>query len=77
MREVAQSTGRGAGNNRTIRRFASAREADREELAYWLQIPESERILQVWRLSQELWRLSGEPPYEPGLSRSVTRLLRR
>jgi len=77
MRAVAESTGREAGSRRTIRRFPSAREADREDLAYWMQIPESERILQVWRLSQELWRLSGEPPYEPGLSRSVTRLLRR
>jgi hypothetical protein len=34
-------------------------------------------VLHAWRLSVELWRLSGHPPYEPGLSRSVTRVRRR
>jgi hypothetical protein len=77
MRAVTEATRSGGRKPRTLRRFASAREADREDLAYWLQIPESERILEVWRLSQELWRLSGQPAYEPGLSRSVTRLHRR
>jgi hypothetical protein len=49
----------------TIRRFASAADADREDHAYWQQIPEAERALEVWRLSQELWRLKGGPPHEP------------
>jgi hypothetical protein len=61
----------------TIRRFASAADADREDLGYWQQIPESERVLEAWRLSQELWRLKGEQPHEPGLCRSVASVRRR
>jgi hypothetical protein len=61
----------------TIRRFASAADADRADRAYWLQIPESARALEAWRLSQELWRLNGGPPHEPGLCRSVARVRRR
>ena len=61
----------------TIRRFASAADADREERAYWQQIPEAERAVEAWRLSEELWRLKGERPHEPGLCRSVTGVRRR
>jgi hypothetical protein len=60
-----------------IRRFASSEEADRHDLEFWMQIPERERVLQVWRLSQELWRLRGELRDEPGLCRSVARVHRR
>ncbi len=35
----------------TSRRFASHAEADAADLAYWMAIPEAERVLQVWRLS--------------------------
>jgi hypothetical protein len=59
------------------RRFASSQEADRHDLEFWLQIPERERVIQVWRLSQELWRLRGELRDEPGLCRSVARVHRR
>ncbi len=65
------------GTARSIRRFASVADADREDLAYWLRIPESERVVEVWRLSVELWRVSGEKVNEPGLCRSVARVLRR
>ena len=61
----------------TIRRFASAADADREDHTYWQEIPEAERALEVWHLSQELWRLKGEPPHESGLCRSVARVRRR
>jgi hypothetical protein len=61
----------------TVRRFASAADADREDHAYWQQIPEAERALEAWRLSQELWALKGGPPHEPGLCRSVARVRRR
>jgi hypothetical protein len=66
------------GRNRevTLHRYQSAAEADRHDLEYWMQIPPAERILQVWRLSLELWTLRGERIDESGLSRSVTRLLR-
>jgi hypothetical protein len=38
----------------TVRRFESAAEADRADHAYWQQIPESDRALEAWRLSQQL-----------------------
>ena len=60
----------------TIRRYASASEADRHDVDFWRQMSEAERVLQVWRLSEELWRLRGEP-HEPGLCRSVARVHRR
>lgn len=56
----------------TVTRYASSAEADRHDLEYWQQMPEAERILQVWRLSQELWRLRGEWSDEPGLCRTKT-----
>jgi hypothetical protein len=60
-----------------VRRFTSSAEADRHELEYWRQLPDTERVLQVWRLSQELWRLRGDLLDEPGLCRSVARVRRR
>jgi hypothetical protein len=41
----------------TVRRYASSPDADRHDLEFWRQIPDAERVLQVWRLSQEQWRL--------------------
>ena len=61
----------------SVRRFASAAEADRHDVEFWLTLSESERVLQVWRLSEQIWRLRGDPPYEPGLHRSVEGLRRR
>src|SRR2546426_9443659 len=48
----------------TVRRFASSAEADRHDLEFWHQIPERERVIQAWRLSQEGWRLRGDLPDE-------------
>ena len=61
----------------TIIRYETAADADRHDLDFWRQLSEAERLLQTWRLSLELWNLSGNPPYEPGLSRSVARVFRR
>ena len=61
----------------TVRRFASAREADAHDLAYWATLSDAERILQVWRLSRELWQLRGAGVDEPGLCRSVASVRRR
>jgi len=58
----------------TVRRFASASDADRCDLEFWMQIPDTERVLQVWRLSQEQWRLHGDMSDEPRLCRSVARV---
>lgn len=49
---------------------------DRADASYWAALPVDVRVLQVWKLSEEQWRLRGELPDEPGLSRSVTRVLR-
>ena len=61
----------------TVRRFASSADADRHDLEFWAQIPEPDRIREVWRLTEELWRLRGDLPDEPGLCRSVARVHRR
>ena len=65
------------GARMTVRRYSSAVEADRHDLEFWMQMSDAERVLQVWRLSQEIWRLRGDLPDEPGFSRSVARLHRR
>jgi hypothetical protein len=50
---------------------------DRDDPSFWRAIPVAERVLEVWRLSEELWRLRGEFSDEPGFSRSPARLYRR
>jgi len=60
----------------TVRRFVSAAEADRHDAEYWLSLAPAERLLQVWRLSVELWRFRGEFRDEPGLCRSVASVRR-
>ena len=72
---VERATARAA--RMTVRRYSSLAEADRHDLEFWMQIPEADRILQAWRLSQELWRLRGELPDESGLCRSAARIRRR
>jgi hypothetical protein len=61
----------------TVKRYPSADDADRDDLQYWLQLSDAERVLQAWRLSVELWTVRGEAPDEPGLCRSVARVHRR
>jgi hypothetical protein len=61
----------------TVRRYASAAEADRHDLEFWMQLSDVQRLGQAWRLSQELWRLSGRDPHESGLCRSVASIRRR
>ena len=61
----------------SVRRYESAAEADSNDLAFWMQMSDSDRILQVWRLSEQLWRLRGDMTDEPGLCRSVARVRRR
>ena len=59
-----------------VRIYRSQAEHDRDDPAYWAALPVDVRILQVWRLSEEQWRMRGEFPDEPGLCRSVTRVHR-
>jgi hypothetical protein len=52
-------------------------EADADAL-FWERMPVDERTEFVWRLSLELHELANPAqPYEPGLSRSITRVLGR
>jgi hypothetical protein len=60
----------------TVKRYRSAADADRDDLQYWLQLSDAERVLQVWRLSLEQWTLRGELSDERGLRRSVARIHR-
>ena len=64
------------GTRITSRVYANAREADQCDLDYWLQMPASERVLQVWKLTLEQWELAGLRN-ESGLCRSVARVQRR
>ena len=59
-----------------VRTYPSLGAHDRDDAAYWRALPVDVRVLQVWRLSEEQWRLRGEFPNEPGLCRSVARLQR-
>jgi hypothetical protein len=61
----------------TVRRYASAAEADKDDVVFWRQMSDAERVLHVWRLSEEIWRLRGDLPHESGLCRSVARVHRR
>ncbi len=56
-----------------VRKFASADEADRHDVEYWLSIPAPERLLQVWRLSVDLWRWRGEFRDEPDVLNGQSR----
>lgn len=47
---------------------------DRE---FWLSMTPEERVALVWPLTLELWALKGWDIGEPGLSRSVVRVIRR
>ncbi len=49
----------------TVKRYASAAEADRHDLEYWMQMPDAERVLQVWRLSQDLGGCAAASPMNP------------
>ena len=58
-----------------VRVYPSLLAHDRDDAAYWQAIPEADRILQVWTLSEEQWRLSGQTD-ESGLCRSVASVRR-
>src|SRR5439155_3137134 len=44
----------------TVRRYTDAAEADRHDLEFWMQMSDAERVMQAWRLSEEIWRLRGD-----------------
>ena len=61
----------------TARKIMRRGPDDEIDLEFWARVTPDERFAEAWRLSEEIWRLKGWDPGEPGLSRSVTRLIRR
>jgi hypothetical protein len=60
----------------TVRRFTSHAAADASDRDYWAAMLPAERILQVWKLSQEQWLLHDIRTDESGLCRSVASVRR-
>ena len=60
----------------TVRVFRTMAEQEAGDREFWKSLSPEDRILETWRLSEELWRLKGEFPDEPGLCRTITRVLR-
>lgn len=50
-----------------VRVYPSIQAHLRDDAAYWAALPAAERVMQVWRLSEEQWRLRGEFRNESGL----------
>jgi hypothetical protein len=61
----------------TVNRFASFDEAAKADRDWWEALSAEQRVALTWRLSEELWRMIGKFPDEPGLCRSVARVYRR
>jgi len=59
-----------------VKVFRSLEAHDQADAAYWQALPVEMRILLTWQLSEEQWRLKGERPHEPGLSRSIAHVRR-
>lgn len=53
----------------TVRLYRTVAEHEADDRDFWKAIPPEDRVLETWRLSEELWRLKGEFNDEPGLSR--------
>ena len=60
-----------------IRRARLGPEADALDRADWAALTPDERVEAVWTLSVLQWSLQGWNPDEPGLCRSVARVVRR
>ena len=65
------------GREITARKVTRRGPDDEIDLEFWARVTPDERFAEAWRLSEEIWRLKGWDPGEPGLSRSVARLIRR
>jgi hypothetical protein len=61
----------------TLRRAHFGDEDERLDREFWERMPPDERVEEAWRLSLELWEMKGWDTGEPGLCRSVARVVRR
>ena len=59
---------------RKLRLGAESEQADRE---FWAAMTPDERVSLVWRFTVEQWQIKGWNPDEPGLCRTVARVVRR
>jgi hypothetical protein len=60
----------------TARKTTLGEADDRFDVEFWASVSPDERFAETWRLSEEVWRLKGLDPGEPGLSRSIARVVR-
>jgi hypothetical protein len=60
----------------TVRRARMGEDEDRLDREFWSRMTPGERVLETWRLSLELWRWKGWDRDEPGLCRTVARVVR-
>ncbi len=75
--EAARAARRAARATATVRVLRNGEQAEEASALDWDQIPVDERAEFVWQLSLELHTLANPGyKYEPGLSRSVARVLR-
>ena len=61
----------------TLRKARLGAEDERLDREYWERMPPVERVEETWRLSLELWEMKGWDAGEPGLYRTVARVVRR
>jgi hypothetical protein len=61
----------------TIQVARSGAEEARLDRQFWSALTAAERVALTWQLSEELWRWRERSPREPGLPRSVARIVRR
>jgi hypothetical protein len=67
-----------ARRDMTVRKTTlAAADDDRRDREFWSRVPPAERLLQVFRMSEEAYALWGKLPADPaGRPRSVARVLR-
>lgn len=62
---------------RSVRKLRLGVESDEADREFWAEMTPDERMNETWLLSLELWQLKGWDPNEPGLCRTVARVVRR
>ena len=60
----------------SIRKAHLGAEEERLDREFWASLGPEERLRVAWELTLELWELKGWDPGEPGLCRTVARVVR-
>ncbi len=58
----------------TIRVCRSSYEEETADREFWQALSPEDRLIETWRLSEELWRMRNDFNDEPGLCRSFARV---